>query len=99
VTGEARRRSGVRSPSCFLALDHTDGLAGVALCWTSAFLKDLAVRADMRRRGLGEALLLHVLSIFRARGATHVDLKVELDNTDGIRLYQRCGMVRVPWEG
>ncbi|WP_442580389.1 GNAT family N-acetyltransferase [Mesorhizobium sp. ASY16-5R] len=84
---------------CFLAFEAQGGLAGVALCWTSAFLKDLAVRADMRRRGLGEALLLHVLSIFRARGATHIDLKVELDNTIGLRLYQRCGMVRVPWDG
>lgn len=84
---------------CFLAFDSEGGLAGVALCWTSAFLKDLAVRADMRRRGLGEALLFHVFSIFRARRATHIDLKVELDNAEGMRLYQRCGMVRVPWEG
>ncbi|MEQ1951379.1 GNAT family N-acetyltransferase [Mesorhizobium sp. CN2-181] len=84
---------------CFLALDADGKLAGVALCWTSAFLKDLAVRQDMRRQGLGEALLRHVFAAFRARGATHVDLKVELDNDAGLRLYLRCGMVRVPWEG
>lgn len=84
---------------CFLAFDAEGGLAGVALCWTSAFLKDLAVRTDMRRRGLGETLLRHVFSTFRERGATHVDLKVEIDNAEGIRLYQRCGMVRVAWEG
>ncbi|MDQ6435718.1 GNAT family N-acetyltransferase [Mesorhizobium sp. LHD-90] len=84
---------------CLLAFDTEGQLAGVALCWTSAFVKDLAVRADMRRQGLGEALLLHVFSVFRARGAAHVDLKVELDNEPGLRLYRRCGMVHVPWEG
>jgi GNAT superfamily N-acetyltransferase len=31
-------------------------LAGVALCWTSAFAKDLVVHESWRRRGLGDAL-------------------------------------------
>jgi ribosomal protein S18 acetylase RimI-like enzyme len=84
---------------CFLAFDAEGVLAGVALCWTSAFLKDLAVHADMRRRGLGQALLLHVFSIFRARGASHIDLKVETGNAEGMRLYRGCGMVHVPWTG
>lgn len=85
---------------CFLAIDQTGGLAGVAQCWTSAFLKDLAVRPDMRRRGLGEALLRHCFATFAARGAPHLDLKVELDNPTGaIRLYERVGMIRVSWDG
>ena len=41
---------------CFLVFGE-GRLAGVALCWTSAFLKDLAVRPDMRRLGIGENLL------------------------------------------
>jgi ribosomal protein S18 acetylase RimI-like enzyme len=84
---------------CFLASDTTGRLAGLAHCWTSAFLKDLAVRPDMRRRGIGAALLDHCFAVFRARGAARLDLKVELDNAAGLRLYERAGMVRVPWEG
>ena len=55
-------------------------LAGVAQCWTGAFLKDLAVRPDMRRHGLGRALLHHCFAVFRRRGAPAVDLKVEAEN-------------------
>jgi ribosomal protein S18 acetylase RimI-like enzyme len=85
---------------CFLALDQAGGLAGVAQCWTSAFLKDLAVRPNMRRRGLGEGLVRHCFAAFSARGASRLDLKVKLDNPTGaVRLYERAGMVRVAWEG
>ena len=74
-------------------LAETDGeLAGVALCWTSGFVKDLAVHESWRRRGLGEALLRHVLATFRARGARVTELKVESDNARAVRLYERLGM-------
>lgn len=74
-------------------LAEADGeLAGVALCWTSGFVKDLVVHERRRRRGLGEALLRHVLATFRARGARVVELKVEADNTQAVRLYERVGM-------
>jgi ribosomal protein S18 acetylase RimI-like enzyme len=81
---------------CFVAVDGEAGIAGVAQCWTSSFLKDLAVRADARSKGLGEALLRHCFAVFRARGAHHLDLKVEVDNPTGaLRLYERCGMKAV----
>lgn len=81
---------------CFVAVDGAERIAGVAQCWTSAFLKDLAVRADARRLGLGEALLTHSFAVFYQRGAGHLDLKVEIDNPTGaLRLYARCGMEAV----
>jgi ribosomal protein S18 acetylase RimI-like enzyme len=81
---------------CFVAVDAEEKVAGVAQCWTSAFLKDLAVRADARRLGLGEALLTHCFAVFRRRGAEHLDLKVEIDNPTGaLRLYERSGMTAV----
>ena len=83
---------------CFLVV-RKDGLAGVALCWTSAFLKDLAVHPDARRLGLGENLLLQVFRTFRAKGASAVDLKVETGNANAVRLYERAGMYRVPFAG
>ena len=79
----------------FLALDEKDRVIGLAHCWTSAFLKDLAVSALWRRIGIGEALMLHALTVFQARGAVHLDLKVEDDNPSGAeRLYRRIGMHR-----
>ena len=77
-------------------LAEADGeLAGVALCWTSGFVKDLVVHERWRRRGIGEALLHHVMATFRARGARVVELKVESDNASAVRLYERVGMQHV----
>jgi ribosomal protein S18 acetylase RimI-like enzyme len=77
---------------CFLAQDSEGALVGVAQCWTSAFVKDLAVHPLWRRRGIGRALMLEVFQIFRERGASHVALKVEAGNAAAIRFYQRLGM-------
>jgi ribosomal protein S18 acetylase RimI-like enzyme len=75
----------------FLA-EAEETLAGVALCWTSAFVKDLVVHESWQRRGLGEALLRHVFAAFAQRGARAVELKVDATNVPAIRLYERVGM-------
>lgn len=72
--------------------EYESTLVGAALCWTSAFVKDLVVHESWRRRGLGEALLRHVYKAFSARGAATVELKVESTNAAAIRLYERAGM-------
>lgn len=72
-----------------------DGLVAAAICWTSAFVKDLAVHEAFRGRGVGEALLRHVFWTFRARGATKVELKARAHNAPALRLYARVGMVPV----
>lgn len=85
---------------CFLIFDEDGSLAAAALAWNSAFLKDLAVRDEFRRRGLGDFLLRHMFAVFRERGATHLDLKTNtVLNADALRLYQRHGMIEVDWEG
>ncbi|MBS1663771.1 MAG: GNAT family N-acetyltransferase [Bacteroidetes bacterium] len=78
---------------CFLAWDP-QGLVGVAQCWTSAFIKDLAVHPRRRKQGIGQALLLHTFSTFQKRGAKSVDLKVEATNAAAIALYTKVGMVK-----
>jgi ribosomal protein S18 acetylase RimI-like enzyme len=75
----------------FLADAHGT-LVGAVLCWTSAFVKDLVVHESWRRRGLGEALLLHVFETFAMLGAEAVELKVEAANTGAVDLYRRLGM-------
>lgn len=84
----------------FLVTDRSGRLAAVALCWTSAFIKDLAVETSARRSGVGSALLLHVFHTFKARGERHVDLKTDrMLNADAVRLYGRHGMEEVDWAG
>jgi ribosomal protein S18 acetylase RimI-like enzyme len=89
-------------PELVFLAESPDELAGAALCWTSGFLKDLAVRETWRRRGLGEALVRHVLVTFAARGLDAVDLKAESTNAGAVRLYERLGfrvIERLPASG
>lgn len=75
----------------FIALD-AQGVVGLAQCWTSAFVKDVAVAPRMRREGLGRALMLTAFEAFVRRGVAYVDLKVREDNAPAIALYKSLGM-------
>jgi ribosomal protein S18 acetylase RimI-like enzyme len=79
------------SELCFL-VEVGDELAAAAICWSSAFVKDLVVHENWRRRGFGESLLQLAFHTFQDRGATHVELKVQAQNAPAIRLYERVGM-------
>lgn len=79
---------------CFVAMTEDGTMAGFALCWTSSFIKDIAVSPAHRRKGVGEALLLSALRTLKARGHEQVGLKVETSNPSGAqRLYERLGFV------
>ncbi len=81
--------------SCFLAW-HSEALVGAALCWSSAFVKDLCVAPQFRRRGLAFGLLSVVLAHFRERGARTVELRSHADNPSGANeLYRKMGFVRL----
>lgn len=75
----------------FLARD-SGGIVGVLHCWTSGFVKDLAVHPRRRSQGIAVSLLLHAFSVFKERGAKAVDLKVFERNKPAVRLYLRLGM-------
>jgi len=75
----------------FLAMEG-ETVLGMAQCWTSSFIKDLAVHPAARRRGLGRALMLATFHAFAQRGATHVDLKVREENAAAQALYHSLGM-------
>ncbi|KPA93034.1 GNAT family N-acetyltransferase [Pseudomonas asplenii] len=76
---------------CLIATDP-HGLAGVAQCWTSAYIKDLVVHPRRRGEGLGQALLRHAFQVFASRGEAFVDLKVMENNLPARRLYDDAGM-------
>lgn len=75
---------------CFCALAD-DELAGFALCWTSGFVKDIAVAAAHRHRGIGTALLDTAAAAFQQRDTRALALKVVAENVAAQRLYARLG--------
>jgi ribosomal protein S18 acetylase RimI-like enzyme len=79
---------------CFIAVDTASGaLAAFAQCWSSGFVKDIAVAKAHRRAGLGRALMQRIFQTFKARSCPHVDLKVEADNPSGaVSFYKGLGM-------
>ncbi len=76
---------------CFLAID-SDRVVGLITCWTSAFIKDLAVHPDYRNRGIGAALINHLFVHLGRCNEVAVDLKVMENNLIARRLYEKSDM-------
>ena len=79
----------------FIAWDKNE-IAGYSLCryrMGVGWVGTLGVRRAWRKRGLGEALLLHSFGEFYKRGMKTVGLGVDAENPTGAtRLYQKAGM-------
>ena len=82
-------------PTLCLVASNAEGILGVAQCWTSAFIKNLAVHPCVQGQGLGRALLLHAFQVFKQRGEPYVDLKVLESNQRARLLYESADMVFV----
>lgn len=54
-------------------------------------INNIAVHRDWRRRGLGTAVLLHLLRRARAEGCADAELEVRPSNLEARRLYERHG--------
>jgi GNAT superfamily N-acetyltransferase len=71
-----------------------DEIVGFCLCWTSSFVKDIAVDARFRGHGLASALLARAIEALRKRGAEEVVLKVHVHNAIAQRLYRKFGFAQ-----
>jgi mycothiol synthase len=61
--------------------------------WSVGWIHSIGVRPRWRRRGLGEALLLHTFRELYRRGRGRIGLGVDAQNPTGAtRLYERVGM-------
>jgi mycothiol synthase len=83
-------------PSLWLVAWDGDQVAGAAInvihqdAWGET--DDLFVRRPWRRQGLGRALLVGSLHVFKARGLTTAGLGVDVENVSGaLRLYESVG--------
>jgi len=57
-------------------------------------LYDLYVAPEVRRQGIGRALLEHVREFAEATGAVRMELSTAIDNRPGQALYESLGWVR-----
>jgi mycothiol synthase len=85
-----------RDPSLWFIAWDGDQIAGYSLCrfrMGIGWVGTLGVRRAWRKRGLGEALLLHSFGEFHKRGMKVIGLGVDASNPTGAtRLYQKAGM-------
>lgn len=64
---------------------------GVWMAAEDCWLEDVYVREEVRGRGLGDALVEAALRRARRRRCRRVELDVDEDNIDALRLYERHG--------
>lgn len=83
---------------CFLFVAREDGET-IAYCsfwriFDEVHVNNFAVHPSWRRRGVGRALLGHVLGTAAALGAPNATLEVRASNTAAIALYEAGGFHR-----
>ncbi len=71
--------------------DRIVGFGGTWLLLDEAHVTTFATRAEWRRQGVGERLLIAMLDLALARGANEATLEVRPSNTPAIRLYEKFG--------
>jgi ribosomal-protein-alanine N-acetyltransferase len=78
----------------FVIRTATERVAGFCAFWRVAdqiHINNLAIRPDLRSRGLGRYLLQGVLDEASRLGAIHATLEVRRSNAAARRLYERAG--------
>jgi GNAT superfamily N-acetyltransferase len=60
----------------------------------SAWLEDLVVHPEHRKRGVGERLIQHALQNAKTLGCTRITLLTDGINTGAMRFYERAGFTR-----
>ena len=96
TTREWYERELERPEVCFIYILRTPDVPVAAFCafWLVAdqvHINNLAVRPEMRQRGLGSQLLDVVMKEARKLGAASLMLEVRESNTAARRLYERAG--------
>ncbi|QIG46691.1 GNAT family N-acetyltransferase [Nordella sp. HKS 07] len=91
-----RTQEGTRFVLCF-ADDEPAGLACFAVLRPGRdlkgliFIKDLFVRAELRSRGLGRAMMRFIAEFALGHGIGRIDLAAGTDNPGARKLYEELG--------
>jgi ribosomal protein S18 acetylase RimI-like enzyme len=88
----------------FVARDGREVVAMASLLYTvstaeggkAALFEDLVTAPEHRKRGIGEALLKHVVTQARAEGVLRITLLTDMQNERAQAMYRRVGFVGSP---
>ena len=84
---------------CFLAADH-EGVIGIAQCWTTDFVKDIAVDPRARRRGVGprpDADRVRSLQVPRRAACRSQGARGEQDRPGDVSTSSECRSSGASW--
>ena len=96
-SAEAFRKSLALDYTIFLTAEWEGRVAGYCGCYVSleeAEITNVAVKEELRGRGIARALLLELLRQGEGRGAKAFLLEVRAGNAPAIRLYEGLGFER-----
>lgn len=97
LAGRVRRLIEAGEMTALLGGDGPDGLADLryrASVWTGAldaYIEEIYVIPERRRRGIGRALLGDAMEVARGAGATVILVATSEDDAPAIDLYERAG--------
>ena len=80
-----------------LLTEEAGAVTGMILCRTvadEAEILTVAVDPDLRRAGIGRALVAAAVGLARQRGALDIFLEVAIDNHGALRLYDEAGFAQ-----
>ncbi|HEV2431318.1 MAG TPA: GNAT family N-acetyltransferase [Burkholderiales bacterium] len=88
----------------FVAREGREVVAMASLLYTistaeggkAALFEDLVTAPEHRKRGIGEALLKHVVAQARAEGVLRITLLTDMQNERAQAMYRRAGFVGSP---
>lgn len=85
----------IKTPSAtvFVALlgDEVIGFGGVQTVLDEAYITNIAVKKEFRRKGAGKALLNAIIN--NCANCSFVTLEVRVSNSAAIKLYEKSGFV------
>ena len=90
----ARMVTGVKSALGLQGENSLDDLAGYVGIWlqgSQAHITEIAVREDLRGRGIGELLIIGTLRVAYEQGMEEVTLEARVSNFVAQRLYDKYG--------
>ncbi len=69
-------------------LDSTVGYAIARFAWGKMHIWDIAVKEDMRRRGIGSKMMSRLIDHAKSKDLSEVYLEVRASNTPAVKMYQ-----------
>jgi ribosomal-protein-alanine N-acetyltransferase len=69
-------------------LDSTVGYAIARFAWGKMHVWDIAVKEDMRRRGIGKKMMSQLIDHTKSRELSEVYLEVRASNKPAVKMYQ-----------